>query len=400
MRIMWHSNAPWAPTGYGGQTALVTPRLKALGHDVAISASWGLMGGQLNWDDIPVYPQGFHPYGMDIWGGHAKDFQADVMVSLLDAWVLEPDRLPPGCAWAPWFPVDMTPTPGPVLDKIKGAALPITMSRFAHQQVIGEGIANVYVPHCYDPKKLYRDDDSRKAAREWFDADEDAFVVGIVAANKGGYPSRKSIPSMIAAFAQLAQREPKALLYVHSHLGVEMGGVDIVQCCEDFKVLDRLRAVDQYRNHSGLCTADYMRAVFNGIDVLCNVSMGEGFGIPILEAQACGTPVIVGGWTAMDELAWCGWKLDRETEAERFYNPLRSFMFTPRVEAIADALMQAFAVARDETLRRDAETGAIPYQADHVVDTYWVPALKLLQEVTGQEPAAQETIVSTLEAVR
>src|ERR1043165_2366537 len=308
MRIMWHSNAPWAPTGYGGQTALGAPPLAQLGHDVAVSASWGLMGGVLNWEGVQVYPQGFHPYGMDIWGGHAQDFQADVMISLLDAWVLEPERLPEGCAWVPWFPVDMSPTPKPVLEKVQRAALPLTMSRFAYEQCAAEGLSTFYVPHCYDPKRLYRDDDSRSAAREWFGATDENFVVGIVAANKGGYPSRKSIPSMIAAFAQLASKEPGALLYVHSHLGTEMGGVDIVACCEDFGVVDRRRAVDQYRNHSGLLGHDFMRGVFNGIDVLCNVSMGEGFGIPILEAQACGTPVIVGGGARMDQLCWTGWK--------------------------------------------------------------------------------------------
>jgi len=402
MRIMWHSNAPWAPTGYGGQTALVVPRLRdRLGHDVAISASWGLMGGVLNWDGVPVYPQGFHPYGMDIWGGHAAEFQADVMISLLDAWVLEPERLPEACSWVPWFPIDMIPTPPPVIEKVKRAALPVTMSRFGYEQLAGEGIQSVYVPHCYDPKRLGRDPDARKAARDWFGVDDDAMVYGIVAANKGGYPSRKAIPESIAAFAQIAKRHPDAWLYCHTHLGAEMNGVNIVQCCSDYGVLDRLRAPDQYRNHSGLLGADFMRGVFNGIDVLVNPSMGEGFGVPILEAQACGTPVITGGWTAMSELTWAGWKLDLETEAQPFHNPLGSWMFTPNVGAIADAMESAYNVARDETLKQEAVAGATPYQADHVIETYWKPALALLGQIRAQQTgdAPTETIVSSLDKV-
>jgi hypothetical protein len=36
--ILLHSNAPWAASGYGQQTKLFAPRLRDLGHHVAISA--------------------------------------------------------------------------------------------------------------------------------------------------------------------------------------------------------------------------------------------------------------------------------------------------------------------------------------------------------------------------
>ena len=41
-RILWVSNAPWATTGYGQQTAQLTTRLKANGDEVAIAANYGL----------------------------------------------------------------------------------------------------------------------------------------------------------------------------------------------------------------------------------------------------------------------------------------------------------------------------------------------------------------------
>lgn len=400
MRLMWHSNAPWSPTGYGVQTALVVPRLRdRLGHDVAISASWGLLGGVLSWDGISVYPAGFHPYGMDIWGGHAKEWKADAMLSLLDAWVCEPAALE--VPWMPWFPVDMTPTPPAVLEKVRLAALPVTMSRFAHQQVSEEGVANTYVPHCYDPGKLYRDDDARKAARDMLGADDESFVFGIVAANKGGWPSRKSIPAMIEAFARIASREPKALLYVHTHVGTEMQGVDVPGLCRMMGCIDRLRAPDQYRNHSGLIGPDYMRGVYNGIDVLVNTSMGEGFGIPILEAQACGCPVIACDWTAMAELVWAGWKVNLD-ESEPFANPLGAWMRMPHIDAIEQAMTEALALARDSSLKQDATKGAVGYQADHVIDTYWKPALELLARMLAERDPARPaaTLVSTLSGVR
>ena len=40
--LIFHSNAAWAQTGYGCQTAMFVPRIADLGYDVAISAFWGL----------------------------------------------------------------------------------------------------------------------------------------------------------------------------------------------------------------------------------------------------------------------------------------------------------------------------------------------------------------------
>ncbi len=59
MKILWASNAPWAATGYGMQTAQAVPRIRDAGHDIAIFASYGLNGAMQSWDGIPVYPAGF-----------------------------------------------------------------------------------------------------------------------------------------------------------------------------------------------------------------------------------------------------------------------------------------------------------------------------------------------------
>ena len=43
LRILWYSNAPFAPTGYGTQTAQVVQRLTK-NHEVAIHAMYGIEG--------------------------------------------------------------------------------------------------------------------------------------------------------------------------------------------------------------------------------------------------------------------------------------------------------------------------------------------------------------------
>ncbi len=89
--------------------------------------------------------------------------------------------------------------------------------------------------------------------------------------------------------------------------------------------------------------------------------MGEGFGVPIIEAQAAGCPVIVGDWTAMSELCFSGIKVAEE-DADPFYLPLNTFQFAPRIRAIEIALEAEYKHpssrerARREALASDADT--------------------------------------------
>jgi len=93
LSLNWHSNAPWAPTGYGNQTKVFVPRIKDLGYPVSITAFYGLQGGRM-WlnDGTVVYPVGNHPYGQDILGAHAMHSGANAIITLMDAWVVQPEN--------------------------------------------------------------------------------------------------------------------------------------------------------------------------------------------------------------------------------------------------------------------------------------------------------------------
>src|SRR4051812_21225938 len=88
-KILWHSGAPWTPTGYGQQTAVNVPRIRDAGYDVAMSATWGLNGAVLEWEGMAVWP-GDQKYGNLILPDWAKRHEADLVIALMDAWVLNP----------------------------------------------------------------------------------------------------------------------------------------------------------------------------------------------------------------------------------------------------------------------------------------------------------------------
>ena len=115
MRILWSSNSPFCPTGYGSQTATVCKALKKMGHEVAIFAFYGLEGSTVDWGDIPIYPNNPRDWGQTDSFMFYQDFGADIYLTLIDAWVLK--NLDVRMNWVPWMPVDHNPIP-PMVVKV------------------------------------------------------------------------------------------------------------------------------------------------------------------------------------------------------------------------------------------------------------------------------------------
>lgn len=371
LRIAWYSNAPWCATGYGNQTRLFIERLEKIGHKTAVLSNWGLEGGVINWNGIPVYPKGYSSAGLDAVAAHARHFQADLMLLLYDSWVYVPEQFK-DVKWVPWFPVDHEPIPRKVVQSVQHAYARIVYSKWALQQVNDAGLDAEYVPHGIDTNN-FKPDPDRERLREDLGLN-DKFVVGVVAANKGFAPSRKSWPQLMQAFAEFSRKRKDAHLHLHTALNTaqETGGVNLQPIIDEFGISDRVTVSDPYATLVGVSPVA-MAQMYSTFDVLLNPAMGEGFGLPIVEAQACGVPVITGDWTAMSELTFAGYKIPK-TFAEPFRTALDSYQFLPRIGAITNALEWAYKKL-PAGFREKAARGAQEYDADKVTREHWLPVL-------------------------
>lgn len=390
MRVLWSSNAPWAGTGYGTQTKYATESLRRLGHQVGILAFYGLEGGVLNMGDTRIYPNRGDGYGNDVMGAHAQHMQADVVITLIDAWVMRPEQIPAPIAWCPWFPIDMEPIPPPVLAQVRHALMPLVYSRFAEEEARKANLDVRYVPHAV-PMDVFTPSDRAAARRRlgWPAGSEDLYVFGMVAANKG-VPSRKALAQHLEAFAHLARRHSDARLYLHTNVE-EGGGLNLAELIDALGLRGKVTTPDPYGLTMLGLPESYMVDVYNAIDCLVSVSMGEGFGVPLLEAQACGTPVIVGDWTSMPELLFAGRKVPRERTrvpgygliAERDYTPLAAYQYAPRIGDILNAMESMYLAGKDAGMRETARAGALPYDVAVVTEAYWRPVLDEIAERLG-----------------
>lgn len=337
LRVVISSNSVWAATGYGVQAKGLAYGLKDLGHEVAVHGWYGLQGGVINAGGIMVYPRIRHGFGGDT-GIVAKHFDADLVISIQDVWVLPDgfaDTLP--CPWAAWVTIDGYPLPKPIGERMKSARYPVAYSKFGYQMMQDYGIENpLYIPLGVS-KDYYPDLANRDELRRDLGIKDGTFVVLMVAANKG-YPSRKSYPEAILAFSRFHETHPNSLLYLHTD--IEAGdGLELLDICRASGLDEKsVKFTDQNSYRLGMDN-DFMRQLYQASDVLLNPAKSEGFGLPIVEAQACGTPVITTNHSAMPEVTRLGYCLE---PLQPEYNPLGQWFSVASVERIVGALADCY----------------------------------------------------------
>jgi glycosyltransferase involved in cell wall biosynthesis len=136
----------------------------------------------------------------------------------------------------------------------------------------------------------------------------------------------------------------------------------------------------------------FLAAVYQASDVVLNTSYGEGFGIPILEAQACGTPVVSTNASSMPEITFNGFTVP----GRRWVNNLYEYWTIPDVDEIARALGAIRERHRDdEWLARGREVSEMlqrEWTDTAVYETYWAPFLERISrdlERDGASPRAR-----------
>jgi glycosyltransferase involved in cell wall biosynthesis len=140
----------------------------------------------------------------------------------------------------------------------------------------------------------------------------------------GGRVGRKNLPRLVTAFASARA----------DGLPAEPMLVIVATPTDDVVDLASGLGVEEDVIFTGFCAEDLLPHVYSGARLLAHPALFEGFGLPPLEAMACGTPVAASRAGAIPEVVG---------ECALLFDPLD-------VDAIAESLSRLW---WDESLRRD-----------------------------------------------
>jgi glycosyltransferase involved in cell wall biosynthesis len=312
MRVLWISDSPETPSGFGNVTRFVCAGLAARGHQVSIL---GWQTRQLHeWNGCRVHPVGSDPMGSDALFAYLVRHRPEVVIALADVWWLPYFSAPhvrrqmelTDARWALYFPVDGNTANGLLppswIELLRMVDVPIAMSRYGQQVATDCGIDCDYIPHGVD-LEVFAPPADREQAKRHVDA-EGRFVMLSDSRNQ----PRKLLPRLLDVFARFAEGRPDALLHLHTDPADEFArsptySYDVRADIRHLGLGEQVRFSPGFtmRNGGGLSLED-LAAYYRAADVHLSASSGEGFGLPTLQAAAAGAVPMAGAYSASLEL--------------------------------------------------------------------------------------------------
>jgi glycosyltransferase involved in cell wall biosynthesis len=177
----------------------------------------------------------------------------------------------------------------------------------------------------------------------------------------GGFDQRKNLSSLLRAFALLVNRQPQAKLVIAGQLP----GRDSPFFPDPRRLVGEL-GVEERVIFIGWVSEEDKPALLSGATVFVFPSLYEGFGLPALEAMACGTPVIASDRSSLPEVVGEG-----------------EILVEPRdVEALAEA-MEVLLV--DDALRAELRQRALVQAAKFSWEQTALETVAVYRKVVGGE---------------
>lgn len=370
MRLLWSSNAPFSHSGYSTQTRDLLARLKDK-YDIAVSCFYGLEGGVIDWNGLKLYPKMAQTYGADACFFHQQDFNADVVITFQDVWPIEMSYMSKVKNWIAYVPIDYYPCPVHIYDRLKIAKRVVAISRFGQKALKEKGIMADLILEAVDTE-LFKPMDKHEM-RKILGIPQDLYMFGMVAVNKDN-PPRKSFQHVMDAFADFVKTHPNTGLYLQCLLQQD-GGFPIQEYAEYLGILKHIYYPPPYQYLLKSPTS-VVSKIINTFDCLLQPSNSEGFGLPIIEAQACGVPVIVNDWTSMPELVKDGKTGYICKAGDKRWSPIGAYMVSPDRNSLREKMELAFTDGRDK-LKDDCRSHILnEYDLDKRVKEEWIPFLE------------------------
>ena len=389
LKFTWMSNSHWSFSGYGVFTRDLLFRMRDDGWNFAEISFYGLQGNPVKVDGIQVYPNMGDAFGSDALVHHTADFGANVAFTMQDVWTLNPDFLKQIQNWIPYVPIDKDPVPPLVLDRLRYAYKIISFSKFGQQALEKAGFTSTLIVEGTDTD-IFKPINKEECRKE-IGMPLDAFVFGSIAANKEN-PPRKGFQEMLEAFKLFYENHKDGMLFFHTQQ-IAPGNFPIADYARHLGIADRVFFQNQYKA-TYRSDSNQIAKEINCFDVDFHPSQTEGFGLGIVESQACGIPVIVNNCQSMPELLIegvtgeiCKTGTPRWTSDNGFVYPADVKSLHEKMEVLYKKLHEKNTIAKDS---RDYVIKN--YNINTLFKDKWVPFFEQLQDEILTKPEESSNI--------
>lgn len=162
----------------------------------------------------------------------------------------------------------------------------------------------------------------------------------------GGFDQRKNLSTLLRAFALLVNKQTHRVLSLSKEarlvIAGQLPGRDTPRFPDPRRLVREL-GVEERVTFTGWVPEEDKPALLSGATAFVFPSLYEGFGLPPLEAMACGTPVIASNRSSLPEVVGEGGVLVEPTDVEALAGAMEALLTDDalRAELQQEALAQA-----------------------------------------------------------
>lgn len=222
---------------------------------------------------------------------------------------------------------------------------------------------------------------NKKKAREILGLDKDIFLFGTVAANSDK-ESRKSWGEHLAAIRIFLDNNPDVkeshIKYFAYTNPADPRGLSLKMFVKKYNLEKVVILQNPMIFETGI-KEDNLATIYNAMDIQLYCSRREGFGIPILEGMACGTPAIANDFSSMTELvSGRGWLVKPKMLV---YTPIGAISSIVDPYDIAEMIERAYFKDRErERFSKKSIKFARRFDWNKLVREEWVPYFDYVME--------------------
>lgn len=349
-RVLFISEAAYLNTGYAKYSKEVISRLYRSGkYDVAEMSVYGAANdsrrSSIPWKNYPVLPDEHNEEQMKLYNSNAGnqfgswrfervclDFEPDIVLTIRDYWMdafvyHSPYRRIFKWAWMPT--VDASPQNPEWIDLFCDANYVLTYSDWAKnvlEEQAGQNINTVgSAPPSASDAFIPMD---QKSIRDEFGVRDDINIIGTVMRNQ----RRKLFPALISAFSKYLKETGDTKTYLYMHTSYPDAGWNLANLIHSHDISSRVLMtyvcgntdcknveVCFFQDARKVClkcnkfssmpssvsngvSDEILAKIYNIFDLYLQPANSEGFGLPQVEAAACGIPIACTNYSAMEDI--------------------------------------------------------------------------------------------------